>query len=124
MPVPSVEHLPIMREMSEELLKRSPTASVFTWHVLTDWAGKALDGPQVYISVMYESDGERIGEERLDSAENLIVARYQDRLGWAQREEGLGYAYSVKQAREITDVEGTGTLDPDFAAHPGLEWFR
>ncbi|MHA7300433.1 hypothetical protein [Pseudarthrobacter sp. MDT1-22] len=124
MPVPSTEFAPLMREMSEMLLKGFPTASVFAWHVLTDWGGQTLDRPQVYISGMYDGDGEWIGGESLGSAENLIVARYQDRLGWAQREEGIGHAYSVKQAREITDVDGTGTLDPEFAAHPGLESFQ
>jgi hypothetical protein len=123
MPVPSTEHGTLMRDMSEEILKTFPTASVFVWHVLIDWAGKPLDGPQVYISGMYDSDGEWIGGESLVSAENLIVARYQDRLGWVQREEGVGHAYSVKQAREITDVEGTGTLDAEFVSHPGLDMF-
>jgi hypothetical protein len=94
------------------------------WVVFDHSRGKKLPSPQVYVSMLLDGDGERIGEERLTSEENLIVARYQEQLGWTQREVGIGYAYSVKHAREITDLEGTGTLDPDFEDHPGLELFR
>lgn len=123
MPVPSAAHAPLMREMSDELLKKHPAASVFTWVVLDHDGFKALPTPQVYIQSLLESDGEPIGGESLTSAENRIVAGYQEQLGWTQREDGIQFAYSVKQAKEITDAEGTGMLDPDFADHPGLEVF-
>jgi hypothetical protein len=54
----------------------------------------------------------------LDSPENQIVAKYHEKLGWSARDEGIGYAYSVKEAREITDIEGTGTLVPEFEGRP------
>lgn len=123
MPAPSAEHAPILREMSDELLKAFPTASVFTWHVLEAGDLHKLDSPQVYIDSMHDDAGEWIGGEMLDGPENLIVAKYQERLGWSGREDGIGFAYSVKEAKEITDLEGTGTLDPEFEGRPGLETF-
>lgn len=133
MPQPSPEHAPIMRKMSDEILEKFPDASVFQWHVLDPDmflnfdkppAFANLDRPRAYVAVLLDKDGERIGNESLDAPENLIVARYEDDLGWSGREEGIGYVYSVTEAREITDIEGTGTLDPDFEDHPGLEMFR
>ena len=124
MPAPSSEHAPIMRQMSDELLKANPAASVIAWHVLDHDGFRPLDPPRVYIATMVDSTGTDIGRESLDSMENKIVARYEHQLGWSEREAGLAYAYSVKDAREITDAEGTGTLDPDFADHPGLWQFQ
>lgn len=125
MPTPSAEHAPIMRQMSDELLKAVSAASVLTWHVLDEGPVLGLDRPRVYIAAMVDSSGTDIGHiESLDSVENKIVARYEDQLGWSARDEGIAYAYSVTEAREITDVEGTGTLDPDFADHPGLFQFQ
>jgi hypothetical protein len=123
MPAPSAEHAPLMREMSDELLKELPSASVLTWHVMEHDGFKALPTPQVYIAQLLAKDGTRIGGESLSSPENRIVARYQDRLGWTQREDGLSFAYSIKEAKEITDTEGMGMLDAGFADHPGLESF-
>lgn len=124
MPQPSAEHEPIMREMSDEILKVLPGADVFAWVVLDPKWHTELGRPRVYITSLHNRDGEWIGGESLDSPENRIVTRYEDRLGWAQREEGVGFAYSVREAREITDVEGSGMLDTDFAEHPGLEIFQ
>jgi hypothetical protein len=123
MPAPSDEHAPILQEMSAELLKVEPRASFFTWHVLESWILKKFDSPRVYITAMFDDAGEWIGGEMIDGPENLVVAKYQDQLGWSAREEGLGFAYSVKEAKEITDLEGTGTLDPEFEGRPGLEMF-
>ena len=123
MPVPSVEHAPLMRKMSAELLKKYPAASVLTWTVLDHDGLKALPAPQVYVASLLDSDGEWLGGESLSSAENRVVARYQEGLGWTQREEGLRFAYSVKQAKESTDAEGMGLPDAEFADHPGLESF-
>lgn len=117
MPAPSSEHAPILKKMSEEILKVSPKASFFTWHVLDEGT------PRVYIASVHDSAGEWIGGESFSGAENRIVAKYQDELGWSAREDGLRFAFSVADAKEITDVEGTGDLDPEFAGRPGLESF-
>ena len=123
MPAPSAEHAPILREMSQEILKVSPRASFFTWHVLEAGDMFKLDSPQAYITAVHDDSGEWVGGEMLDGPENLVVAKYQERLGWSAREEGIGFAFSVKEAKEITDLEGTGTLDPEFEGRPGLERF-
>lgn len=123
MPAPSPEHAPILREMSTELRKVSPRAFIFTWHVLGHDGFKELQSPQVYLTAVHDEAGEWIGGERLEGPENQVVAKYQERLGWSARDEGIGFAYSVKEAKEITDLEGTGTLDPEFEGHPGLEMF-
>jgi hypothetical protein len=123
MPAPSAEHAPILREMSEEILEVKPKASFFSWHVLEHDGFKQLKSPQVYITAIHDDAGQWIGGESLSDPANKIVAKYQERLGWQSREEGIGFAYSVKEAREITDLEGTGTLDPDFEGRPGLEMF-
>jgi hypothetical protein len=101
-----------MREMSDQILKKYPTASIFTWHVLDHDGFKALKPPRVYISEMYSVDGQRIDEESFDSESNRIVAQYEERLEWTQREEGLQHAYSVTEARDVTDE--------NFEAHPGF----
>lgn len=111
MPAPSVEHSSLMREMSDEILTKYPTASMFTWHVLEPGSFPGQTTSQVYIAEMYSVDGKRIDEESLDSESNRIVARYQDRLGWTQREEGLQQAYSVTEARDISDE--------DYESYPG-----
>ncbi|MCU1531588.1 MAG: hypothetical protein JWO49_1159 [Arthrobacter sp.] len=49
MPAPSDEHAPVLRDMSDELLKAFPTASVFTWHVLDDDGFRALNPPRAYL---------------------------------------------------------------------------
>lgn len=123
MPAPSAEHAPLLREMSAELLKISPMASHFSWVVLEHDGFKQLEPPQVYITGIHDDAGEWVGGEMLDCPENRIVAKYQERLGWSAREAGIGFAYSIKEAREITDLEGTGTLDPDFEGRAGLEMF-
>lgn len=120
MPTPSAEHAPVMRQMSDEILKVFPTASVFAWKVMHHYSVKPLDRPHVYGLAMHGVDGEWIGGEQLDSPENQIVARYEDALDWSSREEDIAFAYSVSEAREVTDVEGTGTLDSGFEVHPGL----
>jgi hypothetical protein len=117
MPAPSPEHAPILQKMSKEIMKASPKASFFTWHVLDEAK------PQVYIASVHDAVGEWIGGESLDGAENRIVAKYQDKLGWSGREDGLRFAFSIADAKEITDPEGTGTLDPEFEGRPGLESF-
>ena len=124
MPAPSPEHAPILREMSAELLKASPKASFFTWHVLEPDAFNKLKTPHVYVTAVHDDAGRWIAGEMLNGRENRIVAKYQEQLGWSAREEGIGFAYSIKEAREITDLEGTGTLDPDFAWRAGLEMFH
>jgi hypothetical protein len=124
MPAPSAEHAPIMRQMSDELLQAQPAASVFSWHVLGPGPIFGLDRPRVYVATMVDAAGTPIGGESLDSPENKIVARYEDQLGWSARDDGTAFAYSVTEAREITDVDGTGTLDPDFADHRGLFQFQ
>lgn len=123
MPAPSTEHAPILREMSAEILKVSPKASFFTWHVLEAGGPWKLQAPQAYVTAVFDDSGEWIGGEMLDGPENQVVARYQEQLGWSAREEGIGFAYSVKESKEITDLEGTGTLDPEFEGRPGLEMF-
>jgi hypothetical protein len=120
MPTPSAEHAPTMRQMSDEILKVFPTASVFAWKVMHRYTIWPMDRPHVYVLAMHDADGEWIGGEQLNSPENQIVARYEDVLDWSSREEGLAFAYSVTEAREITDVEGMGTLDSGFEGHPGL----
>jgi hypothetical protein len=123
MPAPSAEHSPILRQMSDELLKASPKASFFTWHVLEAGEVHGLDSPQVYVTAVHNDAGEWVGGEMLNGPENRIVAKYQKILGWSAREEGIRFAYSINEARETTDLEGTGTLDPDFEGRPGLESF-
>lgn len=123
MPAPSAEHAPILREMSAELLKVLPKASFFTWHVLDHDGFKELPSPQAYLTSVHDEAGEWIGGESLECTENRVVAKYQERLGWSSREVGIGFAYSVTDAKEITDLEGTGTLDREFEGRPGLEMF-
>lgn len=123
MPAPSPEHAPILREMSAEILKVSPKASFFTWHVLEAGGPWKLKTPQAYVTAVFDDSGNWISGEMLDGPENQVVARYQEQLGWSAREERIGFAYSVKEAKEITDLEGTGTLDPEFLGRPGLEMF-
>ncbi|POH75177.1 hypothetical protein [Arthrobacter glacialis] len=115
MPVPSREHAPILRKLPKEIRNVSPKLSFFTWHVLDE------GGPQVYIDSVHHAAGNRGGGESFDGAENRIVAKGQIRLGWSDREDGIGFAFSVADAKEITDLEGTGTLDPEFEGRPGLE---
>lgn len=123
MPAPSIEDTPILRKMSDELLKALPKASFFTWHVLAADAMFKLDSPQVYVVSVHDEAGEWIAGEMLEGKENRIVAKYQEQLGWSAREEGLAFGYSIKEAKEITDIEGTGMLDPEFDGRPGLERF-
>ena len=123
MPAPSAEHAPILRKMCEEIRKAKPKASFFTWHVLEAGGIHNLKAPQAYITAIYDEAGEWIGGESLSDPVNKVVAKYQERLGWSDREEGIAFAFSVKEAREITDLEGTGTLDPEFEGRPGLEMF-
>ncbi len=52
-----------------------------------------------------------------------MVAKYQDQLSCSGRENGLRFAFSVEKAKEITDLEDSGTLDPEFEGRPGLESF-
>jgi hypothetical protein len=119
--IPSREHALIMREMSDEILQVSPKASFFAWHVLDHDGFRPLDPPQVYVDSIHDDAGEWVGGEMLDSPENQIVAKYQEKLGWSARDEGIGYAYSVKEAREITDIEGTGHLTLNLrGARPGI----
>jgi hypothetical protein len=125
MPEPTVDHAPILKKMSEEILKASPKASHFVWHVL-DGQERSMGGhttPQVYITAVHDAAGNWISGESLKTPENRIVAKYQDELGWTSREDGLAFAFSVTEAKEITDLEGTGTLDPEFEGRPGLEIF-
>lgn len=123
MPAPSPEHAPILREMSVEILKAEPNASFFTWHVLESWVTTKFEFPRVYITAIYDDAGQWIGGESFEEPANKVVAKYQERLGWQSREEGIAFAYSVKEAREITDLQGNGTLDPDFEGRAGLEMF-
>jgi hypothetical protein len=112
--------------MSQEILEASPKASFFTWHVLDEQAARGLGGestPQVYITAVHDSAGNWIDGESLKGPENRVVAKYQEELGWSAREEGIRFAFSVTEAKEITDLEGTGTLDPEFEGRPGLESF-
>lgn len=123
MPAPSAEHAPILREMSDEILKVEPKASFFSWHVLEEGGFQKLESPQVYITAIYDDAGQWIGGESLQDPANKVVAKYQKQLGWSDREERIAFAYSVKEAKEITDLGGTGTLDPEFEGRPGLEMF-
>lgn len=117
MPVPAPAQALLMKKMSQEILKASPKASIFTWHVIDEGE------PSVYLSSVLDAKGNQIGGESFDSPENRIVAKYQDKLGWSKREDGLAFAYSVEAAQEITDADGTGSLDPEFEGRPGLEMF-
>lgn len=117
MPVPSPAHAPVLKKMSQEILKASPKACFFTWHVLDE------GGPKVYIDSVHDEAGDWIGGESFSGAENRIVAKYQDELGWSGREDDIRFAFSVSEAKEITDLEGNGTLDPEFEGRPGLESF-
>lgn len=105
MPAPSAEHAPVLGKMSAELLKASPKAPFFTWHVLEAGGPWNLKTPQAYITAIIDDAGNWIGGESLEKPENRIVAKYQEQLGWSAREERIGFAYSIKEAREITDLD-------------------
>lgn len=117
MPEPTADEAPILKKMSAEILKASPKASYFAWHVVDEGT------PRVYIDSVHDAAGKWISGESFSAAENRVVAKYQDKLGWSGREDGLAFAFSVADAKEITDLEGTGTLDPEFEGRPGLEMF-
>ena len=61
----------------------------------------------------------------IDPAKGVIVTvPGPHRRGWARPERDAYYVFSVKDAREITDIEGNGVFDPGYENHPGLEWLR
>lgn len=122
MPQPSTEHAPIMRQLADEMRQAFPTASVFAWAVIDD---RPVDGRALhsYISMLLTKTGDRLEGGMLNSPENIILRKYDQALGWDVRDEpGIGYVFSVTEAREVTDIEGTGTLDADYVEHPGLEY--
>lgn len=114
MPKPSPQHAPIMKELAAEIRAAVPGASIFAWH-MGEWKGEYTP----YIAEIYTVDGERI-EGAPASKENKIVLKYFKALGWDEREDGLGFAFSVIDGQEAMDVEGTGTLDPQYRDHPGV----
>lgn len=120
MPEPSPEHAPIMLKLSKEILKAFPTASVFHWHVLIE---EKTGKPGPYITMLLDKKGGRLEDGSENSKENKIVRKYGEQLGWDSDERDASYVFSVKDAREITDVEGHGVLDPKYKKHPGLEMF-
>jgi len=127
-PDPNREHAQIMRDLSMQMLTTFPTASVFHWHVVED---PKTDEQHAYITMLLDHEGGRLDElfppgkvDWMDYAEQQIVRRYERQLGWACNERDASYVFSVKDAREITDPEGTCTIDPGYENHPGLEWFR
>ncbi|WP_336712225.1 hypothetical protein [Arthrobacter sp. USHLN218] len=128
MPDPNREHAQIMRDLSMQMLTTFPTASVFHWQVVED---PKTDEPHAYITMLLDHEGGRLDElfppgnvDWTGYAEQQIVRRYERQLGWASNERDASYVFSVKDAREITDTEGTCTMDPGYENHPGLEWLR
>lgn len=108
----TAEHARLMREMSDEILRIKPNAHVIYWHVLDHDGFKPMDPPQVYIAIMFDTDWNRIDEESLTAEDNLIVARYQELLGWNRREAGVEQIYLVEEAREYEHTEA------DYAKYP------
>jgi len=115
-----------MRDLSMQMLTAFPSASVFHWHVIED---PKTDEPHAYITMLLDGTGGRLDgllpqaeAEWMEYAEQQIVRKYERQLGWASFDRDASYVFSVKDCREITDIEGNCTFDPGYENHPGLEW--